>query len=136
MSKDKKPEVKYEIGRPKKYTFEYCFGEIIDIFNTLYHKDSKHLTIQDLIYILTKVKNNPVDQYTKLFAKSDAKLEFTQEGLEAIAKLAKDQKTGARGLKTIMENVLLDAMFELKSTTVTNDDVKKIQSSLERYSED
>lgn len=94
------------------------------------------LTIDDLVYILTKVKNNPVDQYTKLFAKSDAKLEFTEEGLRAIAKLAKEQKTGARGLKTIMENVLLDYMFDLKGAKITQDDVKKIQSSLERHTED
>ena len=92
------------------------------------------LTVDDLIYILTKVKNNPVDQYIKLFAESDLELKFDEDSLKAISKLALDQKTGARGLKTILENVLLDNMFELKGVTVTSDHVKKIQSSLERDS--
>ena len=92
------------------------------------------LTVDDLIYILTKVKNNPVDQYIKLFAESDLELKFNEDSLKAISELALDQKTGARGLKTILENVLLDNMFELKGVTVTSDHVKKIQSSLERDS--
>ena len=94
------------------------------------------LTIEDLIFILTEIKNNPVDQYKKLFSKSNTTLEFNNEALVAIAELAKKQKTGARGLKTILENVLLDDMFELSSKTVTDEDVKKIQSSMERYSKD
>lgn len=92
----------------------------------------KQLTVDDLVYILSKVKNNPVDQYIKLFAKSDQELKFDKDALNAIAELALQQKTGARGLKTILENVLLDDMFELKGTTITRDHVKKIQSSLER----
>lgn len=95
----------------------------------------KELTIDDLIYILTKVKNNPIDQYIKLFDGSDLELKFEESSLKAIAELALQQKTGARGLKTILENVLLDNMFELKGVTVTEDHVKKIQSSLERDTE-
>lgn len=95
----------------------------------------KELTIDDLIYILTKVKNNPIDQYIKLFDGSDLELKFDESSLKAIAELALQQKTGARGLKTILENVLLDNMFELKGVTVTEDHVKKIQSSLERDTE-
>ena len=92
----------------------------------------KELTVDDLVYILSKVKSNPVDQYVKLFAKSDQELKFENDALNAIAELALKQKTGARGLKTILENVLLDNMFELKGTTITRDHVEKIQSSLER----
>ena len=92
----------------------------------------KELTVDDLVYILSKVKSNPVDQYIKLFAKSDQELKFENDALNAIAELALKQKTGARGLKTILENVLLDNMFELKGTTITRDHVEKIQSSLER----
>ena len=96
----------------------------------------KQLTVDDLIYILTKVKNNPTEQYIKLFEESKLELKFNEDSLQAIANLALQQKTGARGLKTILENVLLDSMFELKGITVTSDDVKKIQSSLERDSQD
>lgn len=96
----------------------------------------KELTVDDLIYILTKVKNNPVDQYIKLFSESQLELKFDESSLKAMAELALQQKTGARGLKTILENVLLDNMFELKGVTVTKDHVKKIQSSLERDTED
>ena len=98
----------------------------------LYLSLLEELTVDDLVYILSKVKNNPVDQYIKLFAKSDQELKFDKDALNAIAELALQQKTGARGLKTILENVLLDDMFELKGTTITREHVKKIQSSLER----
>ena len=77
-----------------------------------------------------------MDQYIKLFSESQLELKFDESSLKAMAELALQQKTGARGLKTILENVLLDNMFELKGVTVTEDHVKKIQSSLERDTED
>ncbi len=66
-----------------------------------------------LVIILTEPKNALVKQYQRLFELEDAKLTFTEDALSAIAKKAIQRKTGARGLRSIMENILLDTMFEL-----------------------
>ena len=66
-----------------------------------------------LITILTQPKNALVKQYQKLFDMEDTELTFTDDALTAIAKKAVERKTGARGLRSIIENLLLDAMFEV-----------------------
>jgi ATP-dependent Clp protease ATP-binding subunit ClpX len=66
-----------------------------------------------LISILTEPKNALVKQYEKLFEMEDVKLGFTDDALKAVAKKAIERKTGARGLRSIMEGILLDTMFEL-----------------------
>ncbi|ATG46264.1 ATP-dependent protease ATP-binding subunit ClpX [Celeribacter ethanolicus] len=66
-----------------------------------------------LVTILTEPKNALVKQYQRLFELEDAKLSFTEEALTAIAKRAIERKTGARGLRSILEDILLDTMFEL-----------------------
>jgi ATP-dependent Clp protease ATP-binding subunit ClpX len=66
-----------------------------------------------LVTILSKPKNALVKQYQRLFELEDAKLTFTDDALVAIAKRAIERKTGARGLRSIMEDILLDTMFEL-----------------------
>jgi len=66
-----------------------------------------------LVTILTKPKNALVKQYQRLFELEDAKLTFTEDALTAIAKRAIERKTGARGLRSIMEDILLDTMFDL-----------------------
>ncbi len=66
-----------------------------------------------LVTILTKPKNALVKQYQRLFELEDAELKFTDDALQAIAKLAIERKTGARGLRSILENILLDTMFDL-----------------------
>ncbi|MEY1555914.1 ATP-dependent Clp protease ATP-binding subunit ClpX [Yoonia sp. R2331] len=75
-------------------------------------------TLQDLdedalITILTAPKNALVKQYQRLFELEDTKLTFTEDALQAIAKRAIERKTGARGLRSIMEDILLDTMFDL-----------------------
>ncbi len=75
-------------------------------------------TLQDLdedalVTILTKPKNALVKQYQRLFELEDTKLTFTDDALRAIAKRAIARKTGARGLRSIMEDILLDTMFDL-----------------------
>ena len=90
------------------------------------------LTEEDLVNILSKVENNLIYQYKELFNYSENTLEFEDESLYEIAKLAKQQKTGARGLRSILENVLLDYMFELKDAKINVDNVKKVQSQLGR----
>ncbi len=66
-----------------------------------------------LIIILTKPKNALVKQYQRLFELENTKLTFTDDALTAIAKRAIERKTGARGLRSIMEDILLDTMFDL-----------------------
>jgi ATP-dependent Clp protease ATP-binding subunit ClpX len=73
------------------------------------------LTRPDLIRILTEPKNAVVKQYEKFFALDNVELIFTDEALEATAKQAEERKTGARGLRTTIEEVLLDVMYEIPS---------------------
>lgn len=68
-----------------------------------------------LIQILTEPKNALIKQYQYLFDMEGAELEFRDDSLLAIAKKSMERKTGARGLRTIVENVLLDTMYELPS---------------------
>ena len=75
----------------------------------------KELNQEALMRILTEPKNALIKQYQKLFAMEDTKLEFLPEALATIAKLAMRRKTGARGLRTIMEETLLDTMYEIPS---------------------
>jgi ATP-dependent Clp protease ATP-binding subunit ClpX len=66
-----------------------------------------------LIQILTEPKNALLKQYQRLFEMENVTLTFTQDALAAVAKRAIQRKTGARGLRSIMEGILLDTMFEL-----------------------
>src|SRR5699024_4022415 len=75
----------------------------------------EHLDEDALIQILTKPKNALVKQYVKLFEMDDVELEFEQEALTEIAKKAVERKTGARGLRSIIETIMVDVMFELPS---------------------
>ena len=70
-----------------------------------------------LIQILLEPKNALTKQYRKLFDMEDVELEFRDDALRAVAKKAMERKTGARGLRTILENVLLDTMYDLPSTS-------------------
>jgi ATP-dependent Clp protease ATP-binding subunit ClpX len=66
-----------------------------------------------LVTILTQPKNALVKQYQRLFELEDTELNFTDDALDAIAKRAIQRKTGARGLRSILEDILLDTMFDL-----------------------
>ncbi|CAN2210317.1 ClpX ATP-dependent protease Clp, ATPase subunit [Candidatus Nanopelagicaceae bacterium] len=70
-----------------------------------------------LMQILTEPKNALVKQYQKLFSLDDVELEFTSDALDAVAELALSRGTGARGLRAIMESVLLGVMYEVPSRT-------------------
>ena len=74
-----------------------------------------------LVRILTEPRNALEKQYKELFAMENVDLEFDEEALRAIAKKAIERKTGARGLRSIIEETMLDIMFELPS----RDDVEK-----------
>jgi ATP-dependent Clp protease ATP-binding subunit ClpX len=75
-----------------------------------------------LVSILTEPKNALTKQYAKLFEMEGVEIEFREEALRAVARRAMERKTGARGLRTILEHVLLDTMYELPSL----DNVQKV----------
>ncbi|CAH1953796.1 unnamed protein product [Acanthoscelides obtectus] len=72
-----------------------------------------------LVRILTEPKNALVPQYRRLLAMDRCELSFTDEALDAIAQLAMERKTGARGLRAIMESLLLEPMFEIPGSTIS-----------------
>ncbi|MBL4621989.1 MAG: ATP-dependent Clp protease ATP-binding subunit ClpX, partial [Immundisolibacteraceae bacterium] len=71
------------------------------------------LELDSLIRILTEPKNALTKQYAKLFDMEKVELEFRQKALDAVATKALERKTGARGLRSILETSLLDTMFDL-----------------------
>jgi len=73
------------------------------------------LDAEDLVKVLIEPKNSLVKQYTKLFEMEGVSLEFEKEALIAIAEKSMKRKTGARGLRSILEHLLLDLMYELPS---------------------
>ncbi|MFC4355986.1 ATP-dependent protease ATP-binding subunit ClpX [Chryseomicrobium palamuruense] len=73
------------------------------------------LNVEALIQILTEPKNALVKQYEKMMELDNVKLTFEEDALREISKLAIERKTGARGLRSIIENIMLDVMFELPS---------------------
>jgi len=76
----------------------------------------EELSEDALVRILTEPKNALTKQYARLFDMENAEIEFRPNALSAVARKAMERKTGARGLRTILENVLLDTMYELPST--------------------
>lgn len=81
------------------------------------------LTEEDLVRILTEPKNALVKQYQTLLSYDDVELEFDQDALTEIAKKAIERKTGARGLRSIIEETMMDIMFEVPS----QDNVTKVR---------
>ncbi|MBP7711365.1 MAG: ATP-dependent Clp protease ATP-binding subunit ClpX [Gammaproteobacteria bacterium] len=82
----------------------------LPVFATLHELDT-----DQLIKILTEPKNAVVKQYQKLFQMEGVDLEFREEALRAVSQRAMERKTGARGLRSILEHVLLDIMYDLPS---------------------
>jgi len=98
------------------------------------------LETEDLVHVLTQPRNALIKQYQKLFEMEDCELSFTDKALEAIASKAKAKDTGARGLRSIIESVMLDIMFELPDQGaggryLVTDDVVEGRKPLLRMSE-
>lgn len=91
----------------------------------------EELDKDDLIRILTEPKNSLVKQYKALFKMDDVDLTFEKDALEAIAEKSLERKTGARGLRAIMENVMMEDMFEIPS----EESVKKLNITREKVEE-
>ena len=68
-----------------------------------------------LVQILTEPKNALTKQYNKMFSFEDIELEFTDQAIEEIAAIAIDRKAGARGLRAVLESLMLDLMYEIPS---------------------
>ncbi|WP_125709946.1 ATP-dependent Clp protease ATP-binding subunit ClpX [Companilactobacillus zhongbaensis] len=91
------------------------------------------LTEDDLVNILTKPKNALIKQYKELMNIDDVDLEFTAGALQEIAKMSIERNTGARGLRSIVEETMLDTMYEVpgrddvKGVKVTKDAVRKVK---------
>ena len=79
------------------------------------------LDVETMVAILTRPKNAIAKQYQRLFEIDNVELVFTDDAYVAIAEAAMGQKTGARGLRTVVEEILLDVMYEIPSRT----DIKK-----------
>ena len=92
------------------------FGLIPEFIGRVPMTVSLELLSEDaLLRILREPKNALVKQYQKLFEMDDVKLEFQDDALRAVAKLAMERKTGARGLRSIMESTMMDLMYEIPS---------------------
>jgi len=91
----------------------------------------EQLDVDALVQILTEPKNALAKQYQKMMDLDNVELEFEDEALVEIAKLAIERKTGARGLRSIIESTMLDVMFELPS----REDIKKCVITAETIKE-
>ena len=100
------------------------------------------LTTEDLVRILTEPKNALVKQYQKLLSYDETELVFDEDALRAIADKAIERNTGARGLRSIIEDVMMDVMFDIPSdetiekVTVTKDSVEGLGEPLIQYQND
>jgi ATP-dependent Clp protease ATP-binding subunit ClpX len=100
------------------------------------------LNEEALIDILTKPKNSLVKQYQKLFEMDGVKLKFTRGALTAVARLALERNSGARGLRAILESAMLDIMYDVPSRTgikevvVSEDAIVKHESPLIVYTKE
>lgn len=94
-----------------------------------------------LVQILTEPRNSLVNQYRKLFEMDGVKLEFDSDALQGVAKKALERKTGARGLRAIMEETMMELMYEtpsdstIKSCRITSGTVEKKEAPVIEYGE-
>ncbi|HEX7003474.1 MAG TPA: ATP-dependent Clp protease ATP-binding subunit ClpX [Trueperaceae bacterium] len=96
------------------------FGLIPELIGRLAVTVRLHdLSLGALVSVLTKPKNALVRQYQELFALEGVELRFTDEALRAVARRALDRKTGARGLRSVMEQTLLDLMYEVPGSDIS-----------------
>ena len=101
----------------------------------------KNLDLESLVRILKEPKNSIVKQYIQLFAMDNVELVFADEALEAVAEMALEKKTGARGLRSIIEKALLDIMFSVPSdesickVTITKECIENGDAPVIEYDE-
>ncbi len=112
------------------------YGLIPELIGRLHSVTTlKQISKEDMVKILTEPKNSILKQYQKLFAIDDVVLSFEDEALLAVAELALKRKTGARGLRTIMEEIMIDVMYELPELAgyevlITEGVIKKVSKPI------
>jgi ATP-dependent Clp protease ATP-binding subunit ClpX len=108
-------EVNYLLSKvePEDLVSFGMIPEFVGRFNSI--ANCNELTTDDLVEILVKPKNAIIKQYQQLFAEENVQLEFTPDALQAMAEKAKETGTGARALRMIVEQLLLELMFEVPS---------------------
>lgn len=115
------------------------FGLIPELIGRLPIQVSlKELTEESMVEILTKPKDALIKQYQKLFEKCNINLEFTHDALIEVAKLSFKRKIGARGLRSILENILLEHMYdnfsnennEIKTLTIHKEHIVELSESI------
>jgi ATP-dependent Clp protease ATP-binding subunit ClpX len=129
--KSKSENVKLDQATPDDLTRFGMIPEFIGRFTTTIALEE--LTIDQLILVLTDVKNSFIDQYKYLFSIDGIELNFTDDAIKQIAQNCIDLKTGARGLQTEIEKILLPHMFHTKkykenSITEINIDVDLVKN--------
>ncbi|MEW5744697.1 MAG: ATP-dependent Clp protease ATP-binding subunit ClpX [Nitrospirota bacterium] len=138
-ARDKRPEDILGLAEPGdliKYGLIPEFVGRLPVVATLEELDQ-----QALIRILTEPKNALIKQYQKLLALDNVQLKFTEGALSAIAKKAIERKTGARGLRAILEDVMLEVMYEIPSQKgvteclINEDAIEKRERSILVYEE-
>lgn len=130
-------QIKHDKSDPDIFTYVepedlQRFGLIPELIGRLPVITGLHeLSEEAMVEILEKPKNSLLKQYKKLFKMEGVELHFEDDALDAIVKRAKARKTGARGLRSILENAMLDIMFTLptmkniESCTVTHDTIEQ-----------
>ena len=126
--KDTKKEGDLSLVTPDDLTRFGMIPEFIGRFTTTVNVDN--LTKDEMIKVLTSVKNNYIDQYKYLMSLDDIELEFTDDALDQLAENTMKLKTGARGLHTEIEKVLMPHMYNTKKYRENN--VKKININREQ----
>ena len=121
--KDEPKDEPRHVGKDSKSVLQRVTPEDLDKFGLIPEFIGRlpiiavmdHLDEDDLVRILKEPKNSLVRQYQKLFKFEKVKLTFTDDALRAMARKAVERKTGARGLRTLLETVMLDIMYEIPS---------------------
>ena len=117
LSDDSDQASKYELMKAIEPSDLISFGLIPEFVGRLHVQVAlQELDTKDLIRILKEPKNALLKQYATLFEYENALLTFTDSAMKAIAEKAIERKTGARGLRAVLENLLLDTMYELPDT--------------------
>jgi ATP-dependent Clp protease ATP-binding subunit ClpX len=93
----------------------------------------EELTIDQLVEVLTNIKNSFIEQYKYLFSIDNIELEFTDEAIRQIAQNCIDLKTGARGLHTEIERILMPHMFHIKK--YKDNDITKLSIDVDLVNE-
>jgi ATP-dependent Clp protease ATP-binding subunit ClpX len=126
--KDSRKEGDLSMVSPDDLTRFGMIPEFIGRFTTTVNVDN--LTKDEMIQVLTKVKNNYIDQYKYLLSLDDIELEFSEDAISQLAENTMKLKTGARGLHTEIEKALMPHMYNTKKYRENN--IKKINISQEQ----